>query len=182
MGDSAKIVWVLFGDMHDFENAIPTLRNIYKRYEKDLKKKGYTLGMAEGLTSKRGFLSHISDPSTWALVWHSHGEYNNFNQPKGNIADKDGQVIRPTDVKETSPNLNFVGLLGCGMTVQKTAWLQVFGLNKFHDSKRRLAGSGDYVCFGNCNKAWNYPQEFAESNRSNSLLPYNFKSWVSKLP
>ncbi|WP_454063410.1 hypothetical protein [Candidatus Nitrospira salsa] len=182
MAEKTKIVWILFGDMHDFENAIPTLRSIYKRYEKDLQNKGYTLGMSKDLTSKRGLLSHISDPSTWALVWHSHGEYNNFNQPKGNIADKDGQVIRPTDVKGASPNLKFVALLGCGMTVQKSAWLQAFGLKKFSDSNRRIAGSGDYVCFGNCKKAYNYPQEFAASHRSNPLLPYNFKSWVNQLP
>lgn len=182
MGEKAKIVWILFGDMHGFEDSISTLRNIYKRYERSLQAKGYTLGMPKILSSKRGFLYHISVPATWALVWHSHGKYNLHSQPKGNIVDIDQQVIRPTDVKLASPNLHFVGLLGCGMAVQKSAWLQAFGLKKIVDSNRRIAGSGDYVCFGNCNKAWNYPQDFVESYRSNPLLPYNFKSWASKLP
>lgn len=179
MAERGKIIWVLFGDTHGLEVDVVKLREVYKAREQAVEKKGYFIAMPKGGTTKADFLKLVADPATWAVVWHSHGA-------DGVIAGSEGKIIKPSDIKSRSPKLQFAALHGCETSTLQSEWIKAFGLNRFKDAQKRLAGEGSKTPLWTMSIGSKTvdapPRKFAEAYFQNRFLPYNFETWISELP
>jgi len=189
MEGNEKHIAVLFGNivMSDNKPADKYHSRIvaaYQKYESKLKSIGYTLKFgAEPYCSKNEFLKIISAPTTYAFVWHSHG--NRMGQLSGGL----GDVISPSDIKSVSENLQFAAIWGCDIQQSAFEWRRVLKLTKDRfpkDAEKRLASHPG----GISEEDWGLgaglamvPPSIQFITVENRFYPYyTFANWIDLLP
>jgi hypothetical protein len=117
----AKMIWILFGDLVGFDDYRAALTEHYELHRSACGEKGYYLGYSQPQgTSKIGFLNHLRDDATYAIVWHSHGTNERRDSrtgevlvDRGSIVAADDLTISPAEIGPVSTNLRAIALWGC---------------------------------------------------------------------
>jgi len=118
----AKMIWILFGDLAGFDDYSVELTKRYELHRSACADKGYYLGFSQPKgTSKTGFLNHVRDETTYAVVWHSHGTNESRDRSsgkvlveRGSIVSADSLIISPDELgSSVSTNLRAAALWGC---------------------------------------------------------------------
>jgi len=187
MPEGAKIIWILFGDMSGFEPDIGKLKSAYQYHNSVVTDHGYTLGIPDYLQSKQTFLNLIGDTATHGFVWHSHGVYDSHGEPRGFLADKDQQSIKPGDLVRKSPNMEFAALFGCAIAKDTTtydAWKRACGLQGFQGATGRFESRlrADVI------RTWFWGGRYGGESTRFAMKPgaqefaqFEFPRWVEKL-
>ena len=147
---------------------------------------------ARGL-SGRAFLRYSVDDSTWAVVFHSHG--NRLGELVGGL----GETISPSDVNVVSRNLQFAALWGCDLQHAGQQWRRRLGLDARcpSDSARRLAAHPTGVLAEDydlgavsikpppiefINSSGGAKIDFVDGRGRRITSHYTFPQWIAKLP
>ena len=187
MAEGAKIIWVLFGDIKTLNGKPATkyqqrIVTAYRRHEKQLNSKGYTLGFgSEPYCSKKAFLYLLAERATFGMIWHSHG--NRLGQLTGGL----GETISPGDIVDVSENLHFAAIWGCDIQHSAYEWRRVLNLNKKYpqDSGKRFASHPGAI-FDQDYDLGSFameppPVQFIDT--VNRFYPYYpFREWIELLP
>ncbi len=187
MSEGAKTIWILFGDMSGFESDVVKLKSAYKFHNSVVTDTGYTLGIPDYLQSKQAFQNLIGDTATHGFVWHSHGVYDRNGEPRGFLADKDKQLIKPSDLARKSPNMEFAALFGCAVakdTAAYYAWKRACGLQQFQGA----IGSFESRLRSDVMKTWFWGARYGDESNRFAMKPgaqefalHEFPRWVEKL-
>lgn len=181
MDERAKIVWVLFGNMTDFESDIDRLKNAYRSHRSTLRDRGYTLGIPNYPQSK-DTLSRLlgGDDASRAVVWHSHGASGRWG-PRGHLVDRDGSEITPADIVALHIKLEFAALFGCSIakdTRMLNEWRKAFGVAEHTGPP----GSFESRMIADTRVTWFWGMRYGRMEPpAQRFAQYEFPRWVRRL-
>lgn len=180
MSEGARIIWVLFGEMTDFESDVDKLKDAYRRHSRVAAERGYTLGLPKYFQTKRTLLALLGDRATRALIWHSHGAYTGWG-PKGNIVDREKVEISPADLESLGLQLDFAAVFGCAIAKDAErykAWKRALGL------ARHPGGYGTFASrmIADTEKTWFWGRRYGRLEpAAQKFAEYQFPRWVADL-